>query len=145
MSDALADQLRERGLRLTAQRRRVLEAVGALRHATPDRIAERVREDGGTLNLTTVYRALDLLEGLGLVRHTHIGHGPPTYHPAEHYDHVHVRCNGCGEVQSMSTELLAGVAKQLLEQDGFCLDASHVALAGLCASCASSDVPTEKE
>ncbi len=145
MSDALADQLHERGLRLTAQRRRVLEAVRALRHATPDQIAERVREDGGSLNLTTVYRALDLLEGLALVRHTHIGHGPPTYHPAEHYDHVHVRCNGCGDVESMSTELLAGVARELMERDGFRLDANHVALAGLCAKCVAAAPPAEKE
>lgn len=145
MSDALADQLHERGLRLTAQRRRVLEAVRVLRHATPDQIAERVREDGGSLNLTTVYRALDLLENLGLVRHTHIGHGPPTYHPAEHYDHVHVRCNGCGAVESMSTELLDGVARDLMERCGFRLDASHVALAGLCAGCAPAVLQLQLE
>jgi Fur family ferric uptake transcriptional regulator len=142
MVDPLATQLHERGLRLTPQRRLVLDAVRALRHATPERIAEQVHQDGGSLNLTTVYRALELLEGLGLVRHTHIGHGAPTYHPAEHYDHVHVRCNGCGAVESVPTELLDGVARVLAESHGFRLDAGHVALAGLCSACAD---PHDKE
>lgn len=137
MSD-LAAQLHRRGMRLTPQRRLVLEAVRALGHATPEQVGDRVREDGGTLNLTTVYRALDVLEGIGLVRHTHIGHGAPTYHPAEHYDHVHVRCNACGGVESVPADVLDDVAARLLDRRGFRLDASHVALAGLCASCAES-------
>ena len=145
MSDPLAAQLHRRGLRITPQRRQVLDAVRALGHATPEQVADRVREDGGSLNLTTVYRALDLLEGLGLVRHTHIGHGAPTYHPGEHYDHVHVRCNGCGAVESLSTELLDGVAIALAERSGFRLDASHVALAGLCVRCADSKETTHAD
>ena len=139
MSDPLAAQLHERGMRLTPQRRLVVEAVRTLRHGTPEQIAEQVRVDGGSLSLTTVYRNLEVLESVGLVRHTHIGHGPPTYHPAENYDHVHVRCNGCGAVDSAPTELLDTVARRLAARSGFRLDASHVALAGLCARCADDE------
>ena len=103
--------------------------------AAPERVAERIRENGGTLSLTTVYRNLEVLEGVGLLRHTHIGHGAPTYHPAEHYDHVHVRCTACGAVESMPEDLLDGVARVLREHRGFELDPRHVALAGLCATC----------
>ncbi|WP_153506069.1 Fur family transcriptional regulator [Cumulibacter manganitolerans] len=143
MSDALASQLRRRGMRLTAQRRQVLDAVRATRHATPEQIVEAVRSAGGSSSLTTVYRSLEVLEALGLVRHVHIGHGAPTYHPAEHYDHVHVRCNGCGRVESVSADLLAEVARALYDADGFRLDAGHVALAGLCAECADTKERTD--
>ena len=143
MSDALASQLHQRGMRLTAQRRQVLDAVRSARHATPEQVVDEVRAAGGSLNLTTVYRNLEVLEALGLVRHAHIGHGAPTYHPAEHYDHVHVRCNGCGRVDALSADLLDGVAHELLTTQGFKLDASHVALAGLCAECSKTKEDTD--
>ena len=62
-------------------------------HATPEQISEAVPE----VDLTTVYRTLELLEELGLVRHTHLDHGAPSYRPAED-DHVHVVCHDCGAV-----------------------------------------------
>src|SRR5215218_3111959 len=89
----LAERLRARGLRLTAQRQRVLDAVGALEHATPEAIGARLREeagpDGAAPDTSTVYRTLELLERLGLVRHTHLGKGAPIYQSAEP-PHLHV-------------------------------------------------------
>jgi hypothetical protein len=80
----LAERLRARGLRLTTQRQRVLAAVAALEHATPEEIATRLREeagpDGAAPDTSTVYRNLELLERLGLVWHTHLGKGAPVYH-----------------------------------------------------------------
>jgi Fur family ferric uptake transcriptional regulator len=64
----LADVLRSRGLRLTAQRQLVLEAVHALGHSTPDQVHARVSETAAGVNITTVYRTLELLEELGLSR-----------------------------------------------------------------------------
>src|SRR5690348_11235276 len=58
----LADELRSRGLRLTAQRQLVLEAVFALGHATPDQIHAQVSKTAAGVNITTVYRTLELLE-----------------------------------------------------------------------------------
>jgi Fur family transcriptional regulator, ferric uptake regulator len=88
--------LRARGYRLTPQRQLVLEAVATLGHATPDEIATTVRETARGVNISTVYRTLELLEDLGLVTHTHLGHGPPTYHAATDDDHVHLVCRVCG-------------------------------------------------
>ncbi len=67
-----ADRLRERGYRLTAQRELVLAAVEELRHATPDEVHAHVHTRAPTLNLSTVYRNLEVLEELGLVRHAHL-------------------------------------------------------------------------
>src|SRR5436309_2716679 len=83
----LAARLRQRGMRRTAQREQVLAAVRDLGHATPEQLAEAVPG----VDLTTVYRTLELLEDLGLVKHTHLGHGAPAYRPAGD-DHIHVVC-----------------------------------------------------
>lgn len=135
-NDSLAAQLRERGLRLTPQRQLVLDTVAELKHSTPEQIAEAIKTTAPGVNITTVYRALDLLEKLGLVRHTHLGHGAPTYHAAANADHVHTVCHQCGEVQSLPASVMSAVADRLREESGFQLDASHVALSGLCADCA---------
>src|SRR5919112_4734307 len=91
-------ELRAKGYRLTPQRQLVLEAVGALGHATPEEIATRVRHTASGVNISTVYRTLELLEDLGLVKHTHLGHGAATYSVSTDDDHVHLVCRDCGAI-----------------------------------------------
>ncbi|MBB3085042.1 Fur family transcriptional regulator [Geodermatophilus sabuli] len=134
----LAERLRARGLRLTTQRQRVLTAVASLEHATPEAISARLREeagpDGAAPDTSTVYRALELLERLGLVWHTHLGKGAPVYHAAEH-PHLHVVCQGCGAIVSADPALLDSAAERLAADLGFQLDVGHVALSGTCRAC----------
>ena len=127
--------LRSRGLRLTAQRQLVLQAVLDLGHATPEQVHCAVREVAAGVNITTIYRTLELLERLGLVTHTHLSHGSPTYHAAGEHQHVHLVCHSCGEVVEVPTDLLDDVAGRLRAESGFELDVTHVALSGLCRSC----------
>ena len=79
MDTTLRHTLHERGLRMTPQRQLVLDAVRALGHATPEQICAQVQRTAPAVNITTIYRTLDLLDRIGLVRHTHLGHGAPTY------------------------------------------------------------------
>ena len=137
---SLRSTLRERGLRMTPQRQLVLDAVRVLGHSTPEQICARVQESA-PVNITTIYRTLDLLESLGLVRHTHLGHGAPTYSEQEH-QHVHLVCHECGEVSEVPAELLDGLAEQLRAASGFDLDATHVALSGTCRDCRPGKQPT---
>jgi Fur family transcriptional regulator, ferric uptake regulator len=130
------DELRSRGYRLTPQRQLVLEAVGALGHGTPEEIVTEVRRTAAAVNISTVYRNLELLEELGLVRHTHLGHGAPTYSVADDDDHVHLVCRECGAVEEASRDLVAGVVRDLAEAKGFRVDIGHFALFGTCRSCA---------
>src|SRR5881227_3550101 len=120
-------QLRARGYRLTPQRQLVLEAVTALGHATPDEIAERVRRTASGVNISTVYRTLELLEELGLVTHTHLGHGAPTYHA----DHLHLVCRKCGGIEEVSTQVIEGSVGRIAAEHGFAVDAGHFAIFGL--------------
>jgi Fur family ferric uptake transcriptional regulator len=138
-SPSLADVLRARGLRLTAQRQLVLEAVYTLGHATPDQVHADVATRAAGVNITTVYRTLELLEELGLITHAHLSHGAPTYHPAGEDQHVHLVCRICGTVDEMPTTELTTVVRQLERDRGFLLDVGHVALFGVCSRCAAAE------
>jgi Fur family ferric uptake transcriptional regulator len=137
---SLAEVLRARGLRLTAQRQLVLEAVYALGHATPDQIHAAVSRTAAGVNITTVYRTLELLEDLGLVRHTHLSHGSPTYHAVGEDQHVHLVCRVCGGVDEVSPSVLDGLVEGLQSSRGFGVDVGHVALFGICRQCADQPV-----
>jgi len=127
----LAARLRERGLRVTPQREQVLEAVRALGHATPEQISESV----SGVDVTTVYRTLELLEELGLVKHAHLGHGAPSYRPAED-DHIHVVCHNCGAVVDADPGLIDPLAGRLQADSGFVVDRAHFTVFGRCRDCA---------
>jgi Fur family ferric uptake transcriptional regulator len=139
VSPSLADVLRSRGLRLTAQRQLVLEAVYSLGHATPDQVHAAVSRTAAGVNITTVYRTLELLEGLGLVTHAHLSHGSPTYHAAGEDQHVHLVCRDCGEVDEVPPSMLDDLVGTLDNERGFHVDIGHVALFGVCARCAESE------
>lgn len=136
MSDSsLAEVLRARGLRMTPQRQLVLDAVRELGHATPEQVHAAVQRVAGAVNITTVYRTLELLEELGLVTHTHLSHGAPTYHSAGERQHIHLVCRSCGVVTEVDPLLLSPCAETLKERYGFLLDIGHVSLFGRCATC----------
>jgi Fur family transcriptional regulator, ferric uptake regulator len=131
--------LRERGYRLTPQRQLVLEAVDRLRHATPDDILCEVRRTASGVNISTVYRNLELLEELGLVSHAHLGHGAPTYHLADRHHHMHLVCRECDAVVEADVSVAAPFADELRERFGFETDMKHFAIFGRCADCARRD------
>jgi len=127
--------LRSEGYRLTPQRQMVLEAVQQLGHATPDEVLREVQERASGVNASTVYRTLDVLEKTGLVSHTHLSHGAPTYHPTSTPVHVHLVCRSCGWVGEAEPEVAAGFAEALRRQHGFETDLRHLTAFGRCASC----------
>ena len=132
---SLAEMLRERGLRLTPQRQLILEAVHELGHATPEQVHTYVRERVAGVNITTVYRTLELLEDLGLVNHTHLSHGSPTYHTAGEDQHVHLVCRGCGSVAEVDPSVMQPVTERLQREQNFRVDVGHVSLFGECGDC----------
>ncbi len=136
----LGQRLRARGKRLTSQRERVLGAVGRLGHATPDDIVDAVASDGGgQVAASTVYRALEALQELGLVGHTHVDHRAPSYHLAEHATHLHVVCRGCGSVGEAPLTMADELVARLDESLGFAAEVSHAAVHGLCRRCRAAD------
>src|SRR5260370_25466738 len=90
------EQLRARGHRVTPQRPLVLEAVARLDHATPEEIGAQVQQTARGVNISTIYRTLELLAQIGMGTHTHLHHRAPTYQLATPADHVRPGCRGCG-------------------------------------------------
>jgi len=127
--------LRAQGYRLTPQRQLVLEAVTSLGHGTPDEILAEVRKTAGSVNVSTIYRTLELLEELGLVTHAHLGHGAPTYHAAADSDHLHLVCRDCGSVLETDVAAAAGLIDRLDADYGFETDVRHFAIFGRCRTC----------
>ena len=134
--------LRAKGYRLTPQRQLVLEAVTSLGHATPDEVHAEVQRTASGVNLSTVYRTLELLEELGLVSHTHLGHGSPTYHPAHEADHLHLVSRDCGSVSEADGSVADDLVAKVSSASGFQTDVRHFAIYGRCASCAAAAATT---
>lgn len=132
-------QLREHGYRVTPQRQLVLQAVEVLRHGTPEEILAEVQKTASGVNISTIYRTLEVLEEVGLVTHAHIGHGAPTYHAVDDDPHIHLVCDTCGDVTSVP----AGVANPFVDglylDYGFRTDIAHVAVHGRCQACAGNN------
>lgn len=130
-------KLRAQGYRLTPQRELVLRAVEELGHATPDEVLTEVRRESSAVNISTVYRTLELLEELDLVRHAHITDRAPTYHSTATPPHVHIVCRSCGAVDELPTTTVQPLVDRLAEERGFATDVGHLTIFGTCASCAS--------
>jgi Fur family ferric uptake transcriptional regulator len=137
MTQAWDKELRARGYRVTPQRQLVLAAVTKLEHATPEEIWADVQQTASGVNISTIYRALELLEQLGLVTHTHLGHGAPSYHLAAEAEHVHLVCSGCGRITEVPPGAVAPLVSALDENYGFQTDVGHLTVFGRCESCRS--------
>ena len=128
-------RLREQGFRITPQRQLVLQAVESLSHGTPEEILTEVQRTATGVNLSTVYRTLEVLEDVGLVTHAHIGHGPPTYHSVDEHVHIHLVCDECGKVLSIPAAVAEEFVVRLEDSYGFRTDIAHVSVHGQCESC----------
>lgn len=135
MSQTWDDTLRASGYRVTPQRQLVLEAVQRLEHASPEEIYAAVKQTAVGVNLSTVYRTLELLEQVGLVTHTHLGHGAHRYHLAAEAQHVHLVCRHCDSIIQLDPAAV-GPLVQVLDADyGFETDVGHLTVFGSCAQC----------
>src|SRR3984893_19518025 len=124
------EELRPRGYRVTPQRQLVLEAVARLNHATPEEIAACVQQTAKGVNISTIYRTLELLDSLGLVTHTHLNHGAPIYHLASDAGHVHLVCQECGRVSEIGPDAIRPLITALAERHGFETGVGHLPLFG---------------
>ncbi len=139
--DALVDRLRSRGVRITAPRRSVLEALVATgSHVTAEALHVRVRAHHPDISPSSIYRTMDLLADLGIVNHVHLGHGPAEYH-LTHEEHAHLVCNGCGAVVELDPAVSGPFASAVDDRLGFVVDLRHFALTGWCRDCRPEQPP----
>jgi Fur family ferric uptake transcriptional regulator len=135
----LQQAIRERGIRLTRQRRVILEVMDAAeQHLDVDQILERARKIDAGVHLVTVYRTIDLLKKQGLIdeldllhlrgdRHYYESHGPR--------DHIHVACLGCGKVREFESRLYEQLKQQIARDFKMKVTVSRTEVGGYCEEC----------
>ena len=135
--EGVLEMLRSEGNRVTTSRRLLIGClVEAKGHLTAEEIAEDLQRRAPDIHLSTIYRNLDELERLGVVSHSHLGHGPATYHLATKV-HGHLVCEDCGVTIEAPDEIFAELAAAVLERHHFVIDPHHFAVLGRCQACQS--------
>lgn len=134
-----AAALRLAGQRVT--RPRVAVLVCLLRrgegHVSAEEIQAGVAASEPGVHRATIYRTLESLIRLGLVRHVHLDRGLAAYHAVGGgREHLHAQCAGCGKIVDLPVAVLGDTARRVYAASGFQLNAAHVALSGLCRGCA---------
>jgi len=138
----VGQRLRERGMRWTPQRRLLLSVLERSDgHVTAGELIERCRSADPQTTPSTVYRTLDVLEELGLVRHAHGVDGREEYHVLPEREHGHLHCKDCGRSWEIEADEAAALVASLHVERGFTVDLSHLTVAGTCADCAATGGP----
>jgi len=132
----IAQRLSELGYRLTPQRIMILSAIEKSdSHISAEEIYAQVRARYPHMNISTVYRTLELLSGLGLVTETVMGDGRVRYHSIGKGHHHHLVCQRCGEVIDVEESMLSRLWDEIGRRYDFEVDMKHLAFFGLCAKC----------
>jgi Fe2+ or Zn2+ uptake regulation protein len=138
----LQQTLREKGIRLTRQRRVILEVMDtAEQHLDVDQILARAQKIDPAVHLVTVYRTIDLLKKEGLIdeldllhlrgdRHYYETHGPR--------DHIHVACLRCGKVREFESRLYEQLKEQIARDFEMQVTVSRTEVGGICNDCLSA-------
>ena len=135
----LQQSVSKRGIRLTRQRRVILQVMDdAERHLDVDQILERAKKIDAGVHLVTVYRTIELLKHHGLIdeldllhlrgdRHYYETHGPR--------DHIHVACLRCGKVREFESRLYEQLKQQIARDFSMKVTVSRTEVGGYCAEC----------
>jgi len=132
----IISKLAEQGYRLTPQRLMILQAIESSDdHISAEEIYAQVITKYPVVNISTVYRTLELLKRLGMVTETDLGGGRVRYHAAEKGHHHHLVCRECGAIIDLDESAVSTFKDALLREYGFIADLKHVAIFGRCVNC----------
>ena len=137
--------IRQQGLRLTPQRQMILNVIEqAQEHLSAESICQRVQARYPFVSLSTIYRTLELLKTLGLVREVHLLGDQRFYESASGGAHHHLLCRGCGDILHADADLLAGLREQLEQRYQFTPLSLDLIATGYCAACQSQAEQTRE-
>jgi Fur family ferric uptake transcriptional regulator len=135
--DDVLELVRARGGRATPSRRVLLEVLfEAKGHLSAEALAAAVQARSPEVHISTIYRNMDDLQRLGVIVHSHMGHGPASYQLAA-LAHAHFICEGCGATLEAPDELFRGLARTVKAKLGFSIDPHHFGMLGYCAACSA--------
>ncbi|HWG07890.1 MAG TPA: transcriptional repressor [Solirubrobacteraceae bacterium] len=136
MGSAMA-MMREHGLRVSAARRLVLEALlVADGPMSAEQIAQGIGGRVPSSDIASVYRNLQAFHDIGLVRHVHLGHGPGLHVLAMDGRREFLTCERCADYRAVAPEELAAVRELIERNFGYHASFAHFPIVGLCPDCA---------
>jgi Fur family ferric uptake transcriptional regulator len=127
--------LRDRGLRVTAQRLAVLRAVSSAPHATADSVAQTVRGEIGTVSVQAVYDALAILTEHGLLRRIQPAGSPARFEDRVGDNHHHLICRDCDRMVDVDCAIGDPPCLTAAEDFGYEIDEAEVVYWGRCPDC----------
>jgi Fur family ferric uptake transcriptional regulator len=139
MAGGIEQTLKDRGVRLTRQRRVLLDLIDTSgKHLDAETLYNMAKEKDSKLNRVTVYRTLKMLKESGLVDELDLAH----FEGEKHYyetrlkrEHAHIICLRCGRVEEFFGEQLNAVKSQISSQFGFEIVFSRTEVGGYCSHC----------
>jgi Fur family ferric uptake transcriptional regulator len=138
--EVFLEKLRAHGLRLTPQREIILSAMHEMQGlSTAEAIYEQVQSITSAVDISTVYRTLDLLQEFDIVACVDPGDGQHHYELlGVHGPHIHLICRLCGKVTGIELAEAQPLAEELEARHGFVADLEHLSITGCCRACAES-------
>ena len=138
--ESAVEALRARGMRISSARRLVLEALYAAdAPISAEQIADGLAGRLPRSDLASVYRNLETLAQVGLVRHSHLGHGPGLYMPTGAREREYLVCDSCSAVKAVEPSEMDAVRALIHERFGYEARFSHFPILGLCADCSREE------
>jgi Fur family transcriptional regulator, ferric uptake regulator len=133
--EEIVHRLRYAGYKITPSRLAVLEVIEQKgEHLNPNEILEQAKGIHPAIGRATVYRTLELLTQLGIVRPIYVGETGPTYIRADG-NHHHLVCSGCGVVVDFEQCVADQMTQELVDRFGFQINSHLLEFYGLCAKC----------
>jgi Fur family ferric uptake transcriptional regulator len=130
--------LRRQGYRITPQREMIIESLAhSGKHMSAEDIYQEVHHRTKAMNLATVYRTLDLLVERGFATRLSNEEGKVVYATRQHGAHLHLVCRICGQSYLLEAALFEPIKQSIETELGFCVDADHMTLSGVCKHCLS--------
>ena len=133
-----AEELRGAGLRVTAARVALLEAVRDGDHLGVEALASGVRDRVGHVSLQAVYGALHALTAAGLIRRIEPAGSPARFEGRIGDNHHHVVCRSCGVVADVDCAVGEAPCLTASDDHGFSIDEAQVIYWGLCPGCSTT-------
>jgi Fur family transcriptional regulator, ferric uptake regulator len=135
----LLNEMEARGVRLTAQRRALIETIQeATTHLDAASLLKQARERDAKINRATVYRTIELLKKLGMIDELDLMHlnGEKHYYEVKtQQDHLHLACFDCGGIIEFATPAFEQLKREIAAANHFEVQVARLEVGGLCSAC----------
>lgn len=131
----LAGILRDNGFKVTPQRLAVYEVLAdSHTHPNAEMLYNQLRPKYPSMSFATVYKTVEILSQLGLIKVLNTGEGSSRY-DAYVTEHSHIQCKSCGRVDNVGPLSVANLDDEVANETGYKVQGQQFYFYGICAEC----------